>query len=134
MSNFVYPFNKSSLSFIVVFFFFLLSFNSYFYSNLYYIHPSTSFVCVLSCFSHVQLFATFWIIDLQAPLSMGFSRQEQWSCAFLQRIFPTCGSCIAGGLFTAEPQGSPLLTVGLVYFFSHFEVWKLGYLKSFFFP
>ena len=80
MSNFVYTFNQSSLSFIVLFFFFFYCpFSSYFYSNLYYIHSSTSFVCVLSCFSHVQLFATFWIIDLQAPLSMGFSRQEQWS-------------------------------------------------------
>ena len=36
-------------------------------------------VCVLSCFSHVQLFATPWIVARQAPLSMGFSRQEYWS-------------------------------------------------------
>ena len=35
--------------------------------------------CVLSCFSHVQLFATLWTVALQAPLSMGFSRQEYWS-------------------------------------------------------
>ena len=35
--------------------------------------------CVLSCFSPVQLFATPWTIAHQAPLSMGFSRQEQWS-------------------------------------------------------
>ena len=34
---------------------------------------------VLSCFSHVQLFATLWTIVHQAPLSMGFSRQEYWS-------------------------------------------------------
>ena len=33
---------------------------------------------VLSHFSHVQLFATPWTIALQAPLSMGFSRQEYW--------------------------------------------------------
>ena len=33
-------------------------------------------VCVLSCFSHVQLCATPWTVAHQAPLSMGFSRQE----------------------------------------------------------
>ena len=31
---------------------------------------------VLSHFSHVQLFAILWTIAHQAPLSMGFSRQE----------------------------------------------------------
>ena len=30
-------------------------------------------------FSHIQLFATTWTVALQAPLSMGFSRQEYWS-------------------------------------------------------
>ena len=35
--------------------------------------------CVLSSFSHVQLFVTLWIIACQAPLSKGFSRQEYWS-------------------------------------------------------
>ena len=34
---------------------------------------------VLSCFSHVQLFATLQTMAYQAPLSMGFSRQENWS-------------------------------------------------------
>ena len=29
--------------------------------------------------SHVQLFAILWTVDYQAPLSMGFSRQEYWS-------------------------------------------------------
>ena len=36
-------------------------------------------VCLLSCFSHVQLYATLWTATHQAPLSMGFSRQEYWS-------------------------------------------------------
>ena len=36
-------------------------------------------VCVLSQFSHVQLFATLWTIAHQIPLSMGFSKQEYWS-------------------------------------------------------
>ena len=37
-------------------------------------------VCVcISCFSRVQLFAIPWTVAHQAPLSMGFSRQEYWS-------------------------------------------------------
>ena len=35
-------------------------------------------VCVLSRFSHVQLCAP-WIVAYQAPLCMGFPRQERWS-------------------------------------------------------
>ena len=35
--------------------------------------------CVLSDFSHTQLFATLWTVVCQAPLSMGLSRQEYWS-------------------------------------------------------
>ena len=36
-------------------------------------------VCMRSCFSCVWLFATLWTVAHQAPLSMGFSRQEYWS-------------------------------------------------------
>ena len=36
-------------------------------------------MCVLSHFSHVQLLVILWTIAHQAPLSMGFSRQEYWS-------------------------------------------------------
>ena len=35
--------------------------------------------CVLSRFSRVRLFATLWTVARQAPLSMGFSRQEYCS-------------------------------------------------------
>ena len=35
--------------------------------------------CTLSGFSRVQLFAALWTAAHQAPLSMGFSRQENWS-------------------------------------------------------
>ena len=34
---------------------------------------------MLSCFSHVQHFATPWTVAHQIPLSMGFSKQEYWS-------------------------------------------------------
>ena len=35
--------------------------------------------CVLSRFSRVQLFVIPWIVALQVPLPIGFSRQEYWS-------------------------------------------------------
>ena len=34
---------------------------------------------VLSHFSHMQLCVTLWTVACQAPLFMGFSRQEYWS-------------------------------------------------------
>ena len=42
---------------------------------------------------NVRLFATPWTLAHQAPLSMGFSRQEYWSGLhfLLQGIFPTQG-------------------------------------------
>ena len=44
--------------------------------------------------SHVWLFVTPWTITCQAPLSMGFSRQEYWS-----RVpFPTLGDLPDQGL------------------------------------
>ena len=36
-------------------------------------------LCVLSHFSCVWFFATLWAVALQASLSMGFSRQEDWN-------------------------------------------------------
>ena len=42
---------------------------------------------VLNCFSHIQFFAILWTVALQAPPSMGFSRQEYWSWAQTQKNF-----------------------------------------------
>ena len=58
--------------------------------------------------SRVRLFATPWTVAYQAPLSMGFSRQEYWSGVplrkLLQEIFLTQGSnrvsCIVDRCFT----------------------------------
>ena len=36
-------------------------------------------MCVLSRFSCVRLFAILWTLARQAPLTMGFSRQEHWT-------------------------------------------------------
>ena len=49
---------------------------------------------VLYCqsLSSVRLFATPWTVARQAPLSMGFSRQEYWSgLPFLQENLPNAG-------------------------------------------
>ena len=64
--------------------------------------------------SHVQLFATPWTIANQAPLSMGFSRQEYWSGL----PFPPPGDLPDPGIelrspalqadaLTSEPPGKP---------------------------
>ena len=42
-------------------------------------YQSDRHTCMLSRFSPVQLFATLWTVVLQAPLTMGFPRQEYWS-------------------------------------------------------
>ena len=48
----------------------------------------------MKSFSRVRLFVTPWTVACQAPLSIGFSRQEYWSGLpfLLQEIFPTQGS------------------------------------------
>ena len=74
---------------------------------------------MLSCFSHVWLFATLWTVAYLVPLFMGFSRQETGvgSHSILQRIFLTQGSnlsllriswVLAGGFFTTRPTWKAL--------------------------
>ena len=62
---------------------------------MYVLLCSHIFVCVsVKSLSRVRLFATPWTVAHQAPLSMGFSRQEYWSglpCPS-PGIFPTQGS------------------------------------------
>ena len=81
-------------------------------------------VCVLSCFSHIRLFATLRTGACQAPLSMGFSRQEYWiglSC-------PTPGDLPDPGI---EPMSltSPTL-VGR--FFTTSAAWEIPSLFIYF--
>ena len=54
---------------------------------------------LLSRFSCVQLFATPWTAAYQAPLSMGFSRQEYWSGL----PFPSPGDFPKPGIEPASP-------------------------------
>ena len=56
-------------------------------------------VYALSCFSCVQLFVPLWTVALQAPLSMGFSRQQ-----YLNWLsFPTPGDLPNPGIELASP-------------------------------
>ena len=67
-------------------------------------------------FSHqvVSAFATPWTVACQAPLSVGFPRQEYWSG--LPYLFPgdlpdlgieLTSPAVAGGFFTTELPGKP---------------------------
>ena len=73
---------------------------------------------VLSCFSRVRICVTPWTIAHQAPLSMGFSRQEYWS----ELPFPSQGDLLDPGVerkspvlqvdsLLSEPSGKPDITI-----------------------
>ena len=47
-------------------------------TSLSTITSRSTHACVLSCFSHVQLFVAIWTVACKAPLSKGISRQEYW--------------------------------------------------------
>ena len=80
-------------------------------------HPGECYTRACSL-SHAQLCVTLWTIVRQAPLSVGFLRQESWSGL----PFPTPGDlpspgikptspeppALAGGFFTTEPPGKPI--------------------------
>ena len=53
----------------------------------------------LSHFSCVRLFVTLWTVACQAPLSMGFFRQEYWSGS----PFPPPGDLPIPGIEPASP-------------------------------
>ena len=71
-----------------------------------------------ACMPSVLDSASLWTIAHQAPLSMGFSRQEYWSGL----PFPPLGDLpdpriepaspvLAGRFFTTKLPGKPLLTI-----------------------
>ena len=72
-------------------------------------------VCLSQLLSLVQPFAVSWTVVCQAPLSMGFPRQEYWSGV----PFPTPGDLPDPGI---EPPslGSPALAGGFFFFFFFF--------------
>ena len=65
--------------------------------------------CMLSHSVVSASLVTVWTVALQAPLSMGFPRQEYWSV--LSFLSPprnqTRVSCITDRFFTTEPLGKP---------------------------
>ena len=72
-------------------------------------------------------FVTLWTTACQAPLSMGFSRQEYWSRLpfFTPGDLPKSGikptspaaspvcPALSGGFFTTEPPGKPIIKLKL---------------------
>ena len=54
--------------------------------------------------SHVRLFEKLWTVARQAPLSMGFSRQQYWSGL----SFPTPGDLPNPGIEPASPAAPAL--------------------------
>ena len=73
-------------------------------------------VAVVQPLSRVWLFVTPRTVAHQAPLSMGFPRQEYWSrlLSFSSRSSPprdrTCIFCIAGRFFTPELPRKPQIS------------------------
>ena len=72
-----------------------------------------------SCFNHVGLFTALWTVSCQAPLPMGFRRQEFWSGL----PFPPPGDlphpaslmspALAGRLFTTSATWEEKLMEGM---------------------
>ena len=105
-------------------------------------NPIYSYHFLLSHFSCVQLSVILWTVACQAPLSMGFSRQEYWSglpcpppgdlldqgikpasltsLALTGRFFSTCTTWEA---FTICSQGLLSLDSQLCSFSSHGTFW-----------
>ena len=75
---------------------------------------------VLSYLSRVRLFATLWTVAHQAPLSMGFFRQEYWSGL-------TCPP--SGDLPNPGTEPTVLMSSALAgRFFTTGATWEAGYL------
>ena len=75
----------------------------------------TYFLNVLSHCSRVRLFVTLWGVARQAPLSMGFLRQENWSGLPFRSpgefSDPGIKPALAGGFFNTEPPGKHVLGI-----------------------
>ena len=78
----------------------------------FHYNRTLTILCNVCMLSHVRLFVTPWTVAHQAPLSMGFSRQEYWSGL----PFPSPGvlsdsgieptsPALVGEFFTTAPPG-----------------------------
>ena len=66
--------------------------------------PSPTYQCYAQSLSCVWLFATPWTVARQAPLSMEFSKQEDWS----RWPFPPPGALPDSGIKHVSPASSAL--------------------------
>ena len=84
---------------------------------------------MLSHFSHIPLFAAQWTIACQAPLSMGFFRQEYWNglpCPppgdhpdpRIEPVFPASPALHVSSLLLTH-QGSP------IYYLTLIKIWSI---------
>ena len=83
--------------------------------------------------NRVQLFSTSWTVALQAPLSMGFSRQEYWGGLLFPSpkdlsdpgIKPTSPAlpALAGRFLTTEPPGKPGKMLILAWIYQLLRIW-----------
>ena len=74
-------------------------------------------VCVCVCCAQFCLFSTPWTVACQAPLSMGFFRQEYWTGLPFSpprdfsnsgiKPMPSASSALASRFFTTELSGKP---------------------------
>ena len=83
------------------------------FQTIWYLLAHHLHVCVFSCFSCVWLFVTPWTVALQAPLSMGFSRQAYWS----ELLCPPPGDLPNPGIEPASPAVAGE-------FFTHWASWE----------
>ena len=84
---------------------------------------SLVYSCVLSCATRVPLFATLWTVAREAPLAMGFPRQEHWCglpCPSPGHLpYPGFEAVslrsppLAVGSLPLVPPGSPLIPLSL---------------------
>ena len=98
------------------------------------------FACMLSSFNWVWLFVILWTVTHQAPLSMGFSRQEYWS----ELPCPPSGDlpdseikpkspeapALQAEFLLLSPQGTPVITLKGSNYYHHFKVIHNGVLLS----
>ena len=86
----------------------LLKFEKFSVSIFFFqISPARTLIkhaCIVSHFIHPWLFVTLWAIAHQAPLFMGFSRQEYWRGL----PWPPAGDLPNPGIEPESPAASPL--------------------------
>ena len=104
------------------------------------LHFYPTHAIVLNCISRVQLCVTLWIVARQAPLSMGFSRQEYWSglpCPppgdlpdpGIELTSPV-SPALAGQFFTTVPPGKLVVMYNCDVIVSTGAVYTVGQLDT----